>query len=462
LKDAAELIAGLMAQDPKAQGFFWQTFWGRTYLICVRILGKGPDATDTAVDLLTDFAGRRIHDLKEPTAIFAYLRLSAIRRSLEVKRKRDTHSSLDFDIEDFTDRTPETHAEATKLMPRLDRCLGLLTEKAGQCLRLKYTRDLTNEDIGRLLGGSKQYIGRLIQKSLEALRKCIEKGFGNEVHPLEETMTRDIEPPVTIKTVEHLLSLRPRPAETSHEAELFSLARVIAGSNDELDARRADEHLSSCAECRELSMLLHQLDAEEEFGDDTRRGKSPFYREGFLGRSSLTYAIFSAAAVLVLGLSIVFSVSRVPSEEEKGGRLSVKGYEDDFIVAARRGASTFTINPMDRLQEGDALGMFYSSDRSGYLLVLSIDASKNAVVLYPAEKLTSAPILEGERISVADGALVEQGQGCEWLAAVFSDEPVNADAAIRAVKTGRMTHAQCRLDLEVDGARTIRILPVTR
>ena len=35
-------------------------------------------------------------------------------------------------------------------------------------------KELSNEQIGRSIGGSKQYIGRLIRNSLEALRICIE------------------------------------------------------------------------------------------------------------------------------------------------------------------------------------------------------------------------------------------------------------------------------------------------
>jgi DNA-directed RNA polymerase specialized sigma24 family protein len=61
----------------------------------------------------------------------------------------------------------------------LDRCLTHLTDKARQVLRLKYTEQWTNEHIGQIVGGSKQYIGRLIRQSLELLRSCIEKNCHN-------------------------------------------------------------------------------------------------------------------------------------------------------------------------------------------------------------------------------------------------------------------------------------------
>jgi RNA polymerase sigma factor (sigma-70 family) len=456
-----ELIARLKSGDPKTLGFFWREFFAKTYPICSRILGKGPDATDTAVDLLTDFLEIRIHDLKDPSAIFAYLRLAAIRRSVEVKKRRDIHASLDFDIEAHADRTPETEADVTELMPRLDRCLRLLTEKAGQCLRLKYTNEMTNEDIGHLLGGSKQYIGRLIQKSLEALRACIEKGFGNAAHAVEETMTREIQPHVTLKIVEHLLSLRQRPDQSSHAAELLTLAEAISGSADNRAKEQADEHLAHCSDCRDLSMRLHRLDFNETF-DNKRLDRMPFSGKGIFHRPSSQGALFSVAAVLVLGLSIVFFANRNPTSQEEAGRLTVKGFEDDFVVAARRDRSTFTVNPLDRLKEGDALGMFYSSVRPGFLMVLNVDSDGNAEVLYPASYGESRAVSQGERISIADGALVESGHGCEWLVAVFSNMPIARNTVIDAVKKGRLTKEGCGLDITVDGARTIRILPVTR
>jgi RNA polymerase sigma factor (sigma-70 family) len=70
----------------------------------------------------------------------------------------------------------EESAWARALLPRLEDCLGELSPKAQRVLRLRYRKELTNERIGSLVGGSKQYIGRLIRQSLRALRKCLERG----------------------------------------------------------------------------------------------------------------------------------------------------------------------------------------------------------------------------------------------------------------------------------------------
>jgi RNA polymerase sigma factor (sigma-70 family) len=64
---------------------------------------------------------------------------------------------------------------SASMLPRLEECLEKLTPKARQVLALRYGAEHTNEQIGSLLGGSKQYIGRLIAQCLEKLRRCLEQ-----------------------------------------------------------------------------------------------------------------------------------------------------------------------------------------------------------------------------------------------------------------------------------------------
>jgi RNA polymerase sigma factor (sigma-70 family) len=170
------LVQGLKARNPTAQETFWKRYWDVAYPISAHILGVCPDAVDVAVDLLVDFMERRVHRLSAHQALFAYVRLAAVRRAIRYRNKRNSSALYDErSFEDLNLNTPEDHAALSTLMPRLDECLKSITPKAQETLRLKFVADFTNEHIGRLIGGSKQYIGRLIQKSLEALKRCIEK-----------------------------------------------------------------------------------------------------------------------------------------------------------------------------------------------------------------------------------------------------------------------------------------------
>jgi DNA-directed RNA polymerase specialized sigma subunit len=51
--------------------------------------------------------------------------------------------------------------------------LKLLSRRARRIVRMRYRNEMTQEAIGKALRVSKQYIGRLIAKSLEALRECM-------------------------------------------------------------------------------------------------------------------------------------------------------------------------------------------------------------------------------------------------------------------------------------------------
>lgn len=128
---------------------------------------------DLTVDLLTDFMARRVHDIDEPRAVGGYLRLMAIRHALDQKAKQEKATVLNFDVEDCTAPTPEEQAFYSTLMSKLSNCLDHLTDKARQTLWLKFTEQWSNERIGEIVGGTRQYIGRVIRQSLSHLKTCI-------------------------------------------------------------------------------------------------------------------------------------------------------------------------------------------------------------------------------------------------------------------------------------------------
>ena len=172
--DEIAMVAGLKSGENEARVAFWQNYWDVAYPICSRMLGGGADATDTAVDLLADFMEHFVHRLEDPKALRSYVRLMAIRRSQETIRRQQKSVRLGFDPEDEARVSAEERAHWQALAPFLEGCLGKLTPRARQALRLKYGHHLNNVTIGRQLGTSKQYISRLVIDCLQALRKCIE------------------------------------------------------------------------------------------------------------------------------------------------------------------------------------------------------------------------------------------------------------------------------------------------
>lgn len=173
-------LDALRAGDRRAQEQFWRLHWDRTYATCARVLGYGADATDVATDVLHDFLYRHVHHVVEARAVRTYLGLAATRRALRRRERAGRHVELEAEqLPDEGARAPDRAAWTALLLPRLGACLEGLTPKAQQVLKLRFGGELTNERIGELVGGSKQYIGRLIKESAERLRACLEAGRGD-------------------------------------------------------------------------------------------------------------------------------------------------------------------------------------------------------------------------------------------------------------------------------------------
>lgn len=192
--DEAEL-ALLKARDPGAQARFFRAHIGRVEGLCARVLGAGADAQEIATDVLGDFLFQYVDGVESPRAVSTYLKLMATRRSLRWVKNRGRNDEVSDDgasgavigLADATgaqvaggrgehaiDQAIDQAIWAQQMMPRLDGCLEHLTPKAREVLKLRFSTELTNESIGEIVGGSKQYIGRLIKESTEKLRKCLD------------------------------------------------------------------------------------------------------------------------------------------------------------------------------------------------------------------------------------------------------------------------------------------------
>lgn len=169
----SHVLARLKANDAGEQAAFWRAHRPTVAAIARDILGRGDEADDLADEVLVDFLYNVVHRIEHEEAIKSYLRLMTVRRAFRRKRREDRTRPLVVERKSEADH--EDAVGLQLLMPRLERCLQVLTPKARQALTLRFRGEMTNEHIGTIVGGSKQYIGRLLTKSLAALRACIEK-----------------------------------------------------------------------------------------------------------------------------------------------------------------------------------------------------------------------------------------------------------------------------------------------
>jgi hypothetical protein len=79
--------------------------------------------------------------------------------------------------------------------------------------------------------------------------------------------------------------------------------------------------------------------------------------------------------------------------------------------------------------------------------------------MFPASAKESAAIDAGRERSLPDAAAIEGGGGCEHFTAVFSERPLSLpDLSDRVAKS--VPSADCRLQLEVPGAVSVRVVEV--
>lgn len=182
-----ELIVRLQQNDHEAQRIFWSTQFPYVFAICAHILGKGEEANELAVDILHAFIFHYVKSLEHPGTAKAYLRLMAVRRALSRRKEQRSFTEVQNweSVPGLASSSAEEQALYRASMPRLEHCLSRLSGKARQVLRLSYTQGVHNTHIAELLGVSKQYIGKLIKKSLEHLRRCMEEAKTGDDRPGE-------------------------------------------------------------------------------------------------------------------------------------------------------------------------------------------------------------------------------------------------------------------------------------
>jgi len=266
-------------------------------------------------------------------------------------------------------------------------------------------------------------------------------------------------------------------------AELETLALVLAGAADEATQAAAADHLQACPECATDLLQLEALRARgaldptaapvEEAAPAAAAGGAPTSAaetappRAWLRRVAPAALAAAAAAALVLAVDELRTPegAAAPPDREVATGLVPKGLPgeptDALAVAVQRGTRRFTARPGDLLQDGDQLGLFYSATTTVHLAVLHRDEAGAVTPLFPAAGVTSQRVAAGRERPLPDGAVLEAGAGCEWLVAIFSPGPQAVAELSRYVRRATVA-ADCRLEVEVPGARHVAVFPVAR
>ena len=156
---------------------------------------------------------------------------------------------------------------------------------------------------------------------------------------------------------------------------------------------------------------------------------------------------FASAAVLTASLALFL----VPldnnvgndNKEQHSRTLHAKGSWQLHVAVERRG-ETFRFHDGMKLETNDKLGLFYSAQYDGYLMVLYVDAVEE-VVLFPGHGERSATVSAGQEVRLAAGALLSEGSGCEWVVGFFSPAPIGLEEAKAACREMLDPNVSCAL-----------------
>ena len=218
------------------------------------------------------------------------------------------------------------------------------------------------------------------------------------------------------------------------EAERTSaLAHYAAGELSAPEKRGLEASLTE-AERAQLTLfetLVEPPRPQSAVGPSRRRA----------GRRIWTGLLLAAAAGLAL---MLLSPSGHDATESPDDEFLVKGRDWQMQVGVRRGDATFRLQPGVSLRTGDELGFFLSNRVPGYAAIFYADRSGEIVRLFPPPD-QSGRVEMGEAQSLAAGAKLTEGEGCEWVVAYFAQDALDLKGARKEIAGKLPSVSGCRL-----------------
>jgi anti-sigma factor RsiW len=224
------------------------------------------------------------------------------------------------------------------------------------------------------------------------------------------------------------------------------LDRWHAGELSHDEVRSLTAHIATCTRCSErrdtlaksreafdasipdwLRVGRHEIERESArpiARDDVPATKSASSRArgGIAGaRSRAARWLPRAAAALALAAGIaLFVKTKRPAEIASNERLKGAGrltYHVKHDGVVREGGEGEHVAP------GDALQFSYSTTRSGYLAIVSVDGARNASVYWPSGN-HAAPTVLGRDVSLPASIILDDTLGPETIYGLFCAEPI--------------------------------------
>jgi hypothetical protein len=212
--------------------------------------------------------------------------------------------------------------------------------------------------------------------------------------------------------------LRPDFADGAPCAETFY--RYASGDMTEGERGQFEAHLEECDVCRGDLGRLSELGGSE----------APHLHPARHRR--IVTAAASMAAMIAVALVWQLALQEESRPREEGAHVfrPKSGYK--IQVAVERKGRQFAANSGDDFETGDLLGFFYTAPAETWPVILYSDDKGHIERIFPKGQPVSMPAGVEKPLPVS--AVLEAGEGCEWIAAFFSEASPNLKRIESALK----------------------------
>lgn len=240
--------------------------------------------------------------------------------------------------------------------------------------------------------------------------------------------------------------MKPALAHVS-SLELDSLALDALPAPEK---QRVVDHLGACAACRQRSEELTALHSQFTRSVLPRHLASMPWRPSPWAHWATWMRLVPVLAVAGLALLFVLPGERSPD----GPELAVKGGAA-LRVFVHRGERVWKATEGEPLAPEDQVRFEVEAGGLPYLLVVSIDGAGKPSIYYPYDGGQSGPVDPQQEVVLPGSIVLDAAPGPERLYALFSREPLQAEAvkaALLEVGAGGpdAIRAQALLPIEVD------------
>lgn len=169
------IIQRVLAGDTEAFGILVDRHYDRCARIAYRILGNHEDAEEAVQDAFLR-AFRALSGYEDRERFVAWVSRIVVNQCRTLRVKTDRHEAMFSDAADpeYAARH-DSAAPSTESWPDLDRALAMLPPEQREAVVLRYTDDLSYEEMARVTGAGESALKMRVQRAFVRLRAILQE-----------------------------------------------------------------------------------------------------------------------------------------------------------------------------------------------------------------------------------------------------------------------------------------------